>query len=185
MLYTRVSVKPKMPNKKATLAILLVIFLSSGCSSRPTNNQLEISFSRMFPIENINKDISFEYDIRNPSEIRYGELVRLILHNNSSNTINFQTDDYVRLFIPTQGNWVEIDDNLDQLYLEEEILLAPKGTALEDSDLIIVSPNYLEYLSSLDVQVVRVFVQGRMSDNVSGSAEKVAAFIDLRISLDG
>ena len=163
--------------------LLWGLVFESSCSAPPlVSGELESSFAEMFPVENINNDLQFSPLNDFGKGISYSELIELVLQNYSKERISFQPNEDVRYFVIVKGEWIEIQDNLQHDFLGGDIVLSPKDTSLKDFYIIVAMPEFSRYLSSLDIPIVRVFVNGEIMKDENDSNQSVATYYDVPIA---
>jgi hypothetical protein len=155
------------------LLILIVIFMTSTCSSKRGESNVDELPDIDIPISNFNSQIVLEINPGLPQEHKNGDILVYIIRNRSSNPIIFEQDFGVKIFKKEGAVWKSVKNKWG--YPEGENYL-PTNSESRTGLGFSLMPD-LEGIT--DVTYVRIVIIGHVKDKPS---EQVGAFSDVLFS---
>jgi len=164
---------------KVLLTTLLAFFLFSCSSSQPKiNDEMNEAFRKLIQIDDLNSTLLVQISSRNPSKVRFGSDITVVVENTSEQTVFLPADSSVtRIFILRNDQWIEIQDKY--ITIGDGSYLLPKGH-LESQWLTRVRPVYnLESNKIQNPEVVRILFSGELLSGNEFTGIIVGAYVDL------
>ena len=168
---------------KLNLGLIVFFLLTTilGCSSplESIPNNIEENFLAIVPVSNMNDNLLIEVE-GNQEQFQPGSEIRILIYNNSSQSIFLAEDPFLKIFTIKEGDWVEVKDEITRFGSQ---VLSPKGTILLDQSYTRAKPALTrgEMNSNLKDLPVRIVVVGEIMENDVRTGELVGAYVDVYI----
>jgi hypothetical protein len=168
---------------KSRLRFFIVFYfvqlVLAGCAMKSTasNNDIEEKFQALFPDVGMNDSLQLNV-ISDEATLRPDSEIRLSINNKSNHFIDFALDSYVRLFVFSDSEWVEVDNQITYSGL---LQIFPEGTPLKDSRTTRVQPIIDQTIMSKDEKeiLLRILILGEIIEDETRTGEKVGAYVDV------
>jgi hypothetical protein len=165
------------------LKICLLVFALSGCSnlSAEVPSRMEEEFRTIVAVQDLNK--SLELTLHEDKEnFPRGHDIPILVENKSAHFLSFNyTDNYIKLYIIKDGEWVEVKNGLTYSGAKT---LHPQGAPLLNLDATWARPELDDNLfedNQTDI-LVRIVMTGEIVENDTQTGEFVSAYVDVYIS---
>ena len=168
--------------ERVSISVLLMITLL-GCSNLSTevHSRMEEEFRTIVAVEDLNRSLELKLHEEKENFPR-GYDIPLLVENKSSNFLFFNhTDNYIKLYIIKDGEWVEVKNGLTYSGTRT---LHPQGAPLLNLNATWARPELDDNLfedNQTDI-LVRIVMTGEIMENDIQTGEFVSAYIDVYIS---
>jgi hypothetical protein len=166
----------KVVYKKLIYCLFSVMLVS--CSQTQSSSELESSFLSLISA-NMNTFVRIYPENNRAVPFKYGSDISLIFENLSDQKLFFDTDNFVRLYVVRDSQWLEVRNK--RTY-SGELLLFPTGTPLLDNNSVKVRPalDNIPAIQNSD-DFLRVVVVGEILRDDVRTGELVGAYVDVMI----
>jgi len=163
----------------------MLIFSLSNCVNTQPNisKNLEISFKKVFPIEDMNKSLQITVEDvlatenNNKDTFEFGSEIPIKMLNLSNYQIDLDTQSFIKLFIVRDTELIEIQ-NKDTY--SGELMLSPKGTLLLDFKHTGVRPVLIDNVTKEgEKEILRIVLFGELMQDDVPIGEPVGAYVDV------
>ncbi len=163
---------------KLLYIFLIVMLLLTACEKIANNDSEFIKLLKSPNVKDINQSIKLTIDPYQPSELKNGKNIHLLVTNTTNKYIKFPVGDNSQLFLfeSNQKSWSTINNRVD--YGGKEIILLPQGEKGFHEDYLLISP--IIENQQID-ETIRIVVTGYIVKDGNDTNEAVSAYIDLTL----
>ena len=169
-------------HQKSILILLLFLSTISGCSDRvqSTSTELEEKFQISVPIADMNKSLRLNIE-GDEKTFRRGSDIPLLFQNRSPHFIFFTAENYIKLFMTRDAEWIEVKN---ELTYSGNKALSPQGTPLLDLDHTWARPALDDnaFKDNKTEILTRIVMTGEIMENDKPTGDLVGAYVDVYLT---
>jgi hypothetical protein len=171
----------KIIEQVLTIVLLMIVLPSCSNLSTEVPSDIEEKFRTVVSVEDMNKSLVLKLH-EDKETFPHGYDIPILVENKSSHFLSFNhTDNYVKLYIIKDDEWVEVKNGLTYSGTRT---LHPQGAPLLNLNATWARPELDDNLfkdNQTDI-LVRIVMTGEIMENDIPTGEFVSAYVDVYIS---